>query len=290
MTWGHKKEVLNTLDFKAITIYHDNPNVTQISKVRFSTCVTINKHIESEGEIRPLTIQKGIHAVGRFEIKASDIPKAWKNSCLWVIENGFEFRDGDYFEIYHNDHSTHPEQKIILDICIPLEKTDNIKLDKTNHVNLSMYNEKSKPCELQLDHHDLINYMKELRAFFNKEYDTYFKLGNIYQGNSDFSYFSLTTEELKKRKLKFVIILNHKMLHFTICLSGQNKSIRKKYWEMFKGSDWNKYHLVESIDDSLSIVDHIIVENPDFEDRTNLTEQIESESMKFIKELRDILN
>jgi len=289
MEWGHKKEVLPTSGFKAITIYHDNPNVTQLSNVRYSACVTINKDIEAEGEIRPLAIQKGIYAIGRFEIAAADISRAWKNICVWVIENGYEFRDSDYFEIYHNDHKTHPEQKFILDICVPLEKTDNIKIDRTSNITLSSYKKQSSQCEAPLDYHELIKYMKELRAFFIKEYDPYFKEGNVYQGSPDFSYFSLTTAELKKQKLKFVIILNHKLLSFSICLSGQNKSIRKKYWQMFKDSDWNKYHLVESIDDSLSIIDHTIVENPDFSNRRTLTEQIEAESLKFINELREIL-
>lgn len=289
MHWGHKKEVLDTTNFKAITIYHDNPNVTQLAKVRNSACVTINKPIEPEGAIRPVTIQKGIYVVGRFEIKGEAIPKAWKNICVWLIENDYEFRDGDYFEIYHNDHKTHPAQKFLLDICIPIERTNNIKIDKSQKVNLSIFEEKNKPIENQLSYHDLINYMKALRTFFNTAYDTDFKLGNIYQGNPDFSYFSLTTPVLKKQKLKFVIILNHKMLNFSICLSGQNKSIRKKYWEMFKNSDWNKYHLAASINDSLSIIDHIIVENPDFGNRSILTEQIETESLKFINELSAIL-
>lgn len=148
---------------------------------------------------------------------------------------------------------------------------------------------KNKPCKNQLSYPELINYMKELRAFFDKKYDTYYRLGSIYQGNPNFSYFSLTTEELKKQKLKFVIILNHKMMNFSICLSGQNKNIRKKYWEMLKSSDWNKYHLVESINNSLYILDHIIIENPDFDNKIHLTEQIETESLKFINELREIL-
>lgn len=288
MKWGYKNEVINTSDFKAITIYHDNPNVTQQSKVRFSACITINKDIEPEGEIRQVNIQRGIYVVGRFEIKGEDISKAWKNICIWVIENGYEFRGGDFFEIYHNDHKTHPEQKNILDICIPLEKK-NIILNKTYNVNLSSMKEEDNSCEKQLGYHELIKYMKELRTFFEKEYETYFKLGKVYQGSPDFSYFSLTTEKLKKQKLKFVIILNHKLMNFSICLSGQNKSIRKKYWEMFKNSDWKKYHLVESINNSLPIIEHVIVENPDFDNRLQLTEQIEKESLNFINALRDIL-
>jgi len=289
MAWGHKKEVLNSSDFKAITIYHDNPNVTHNSKVRYSACITINKNIETEGEIRQVKIQKGIYAIGRFEIRGEDISKAWKNIGIWLIENGYEFRDGDFFEIYHNDAKTHREQKFILDICMPLEKNSKTQIDKSYNVNLSAMEVAGKLMENQLSYHELIEYMKELRIFFEREHETYFRLGKIYLGNPDFSYFSLTTEELKKQKLKFVIILNHKLLNFSICLSGQNKSVRRRYWEMFKNSDWDKYHLVESITNSLPIIDHIIVKNPDFRDREYLTEQINREAMKFISELNQIL-
>lgn len=291
--WGTQKEVLSVSDFKAITVYHDNPNVTQTSKVRYSACVTINKDIEAEGEIRPLVIQKGIYAIGHYEIKAKDFSKAWESICIWVIENEYNFRDGDYFEVYHNDHKTHPEQKFIVDICIPLEKSNKIKFDKTdktlNKGNLSNYRKQISEGQIQKDYSQLINYIKELRTYFRNEYASDFIIGNIYQGNMDFSYFSLTTQELKKQKLKFVIIFNHKMMRFEICLSGQNKNIRKKYWEVFKDSSWDKYHLAESINSSLSIIDHIIVEKLNFDNRSVLTKQIETESLKFINEIRDIL-
>ena len=293
MKWGAEKEALDMPNFKAITIYHDNPNVTQPSKVRYSTCVTINKNIKAEGEIRPLAIQKGIYAVGHFEIHANDFPKAWESLCVWVIENEYEFRDGDYFEIYLNDHKTHPEQKFIIDLCIPLEKNDKIKLDinkgASSKSNLSNYRAQIRQGQIQVDYSQLMNYIKGLRTYFKNEYAPDFIIGKVYQGNMDFSYISLTTQELKKQKLKFVIIFNHKMMRFEICLSGQNKSIRKKYWHLFKGSNWNKYHLAESIDDSLSIIDHIIVPRPDFDDTKKLTENIEKESLKFINDIRDIL-
>lgn len=287
MKWGHKKEVLNTLNFKAITIYHDNPNVTQITKVRFSACITVRKEIKEDKEIRPLKIYKGIYVVARFEIDPPEMSKAWKNICIWIMENGYEFRDGQYFEIYHNDHKTHPEQKIILDICIPIEKTDNIKFDKTTDLNLSKI---TKQCtHNRLDYHELVKYMKELKAFFNKEYETHFKLGTLNTVSPDYTYLSLTTEELKKQKLKFVIILDHQKYCFTICLSGQNKAIRKKYWEMFKGSDWDQYHIAESITNSLMIIDHTLVQNPNFDNRNILTEQIETEALKFMNELTKVL-
>jgi len=266
-----------------------NPNVTEASKLRFSAGITINHDIKSEGEIRSINIPKGLYVTARFEIKAEEISTAWKSMCIWVIENNYEFRDSNYFEIYLNDHKTHPEQKFILDICIPLQRTKNIQLGTVENEVLSDLRQQNKSSENFPDYHELINYMKELRAFFHKQYDGSFKLGKLYRENPDFSYFSLTTEALKKLKLKFVIVLHHQNPYFLICLSGQNKSIRKKYWEMFKNSDWNKYHLAESIDDSLSIIDQTIVEKPDFGNKSNLTQIIESKSLDFVHEIKSIL-
>ncbi len=134
-----------------------------------------------------------------------------------------------------------------------------------------------------------INYIKDLRSHFRKEYASDFIFGSLYQGTMDCSYFSLTTQELKKLKLKFVIIFNHELMRFEICLSGQNKNIRKNYWALFKDSNWSKYPLAKSIDNSLSIIDHTLAEQLDFDNEEKLTEQIEVESLKFINEIRGVL-
>ena len=87
----------------------------------------------------------------------------------------------------------------------------------------------------------------------------------------------------KKQKLKIAIVFNHQKIRFEIWLAGQNKQIQKKYWEIFKGSDWNKYHIPSTINDGFSIVDNILVENPNFDDLEILTEQIETKTMEFTK-------
>lgn len=145
--------------------------------------------------------------------------------------------------------------------------------------------------ENDLDYHQLINYMKELKMFFHKKHSTIFKFGKIYKGNPNFSYFSLTTDELKNEKLKFVIFLNHIELCFSICLSGQNKSIRKKYWNILKtNNSLVEYQLAESIDNSLSIIEKTTVKKADFSDKKSLTEQINNESLQFINDIKILLN
>jgi DNA gyrase inhibitor GyrI/AraC-like DNA-binding protein len=290
--WVSQKEVLDIQSVKAVTIYHDNPKITPVSKVRLSVCVTINRDIDPQGEIRQIMIQKGSYVIGHFEITADFFQKAWDNMCVWVVENGYSFRDGDYFEVYHNNFKTHPDQKHIVDICIPIKKynTDNEKEAKQiTQDNLAHYRKEIKKGCIQVDYNRLIKCIKELRIHFAKEHPIDFKVGTLYQGNMNFTYFPFTTDALKKQKLKFVIIFNHEKMRFEISLSGQNKAIRKKYWNIFKNSDWDTYHVAESIDDSLSIIDHILVENPDFDNMDTLTEQIEAESIKFVTVIRDIL-
>lgn len=143
--------------------------------------------------------------------------------------------------------------------------------------------------EVAPDYHELIGYMKELRGYFHREYDTRFRLGKVYQGHPEYSYFSLTPEKLKPLKLKYVLILDHRILRFSICLSGQNKAIRKKWWNTFKERTFEKYKLVDSIDDHLFILDNTIVENPDFTQNSRLTARLEEEVVRFMEEMTEMV-
>lgn len=119
--WAGPKGLLNNPNFKTATLYHDDPNVTELAKVRQSACITVDGDVKVDGEVTKKTINKGKFAVGRFEITEKGFEKAWNGMCVWVEENGYKNRDGEYYELYHNDHTQHPERKFILDICIPVD-------------------------------------------------------------------------------------------------------------------------------------------------------------------------
>lgn len=285
MDWGDQQGVLATTDFNAITLYHDNPHVTQTSDLRISAGVTIDRSIAADGEIRELTLESGIYAVGRFEIVGAEIATAWKGMCTWVIDQDLEFRDGHYFEVYHNDHTTHPEGKFILDICIPIHPSDRFPLGVPQVVTLA----DESSCDPAPGYHELIGFMKDLRAHLQQVYELGYRFGSIYRGHPEYSYFSLSPEPLKVLKLKYVIVLDHKKREVSICLSGQNKSIRKKYWTLFQDSNWDRYPLVKSIDDSLYILDHVMVKNASLSDKQGLIDRIEEEADQFMNEMTEIL-
>jgi hypothetical protein len=138
------------------------------------------------------------------------------------------------------------------------------------------------------DYKDLISFMKHLRSYFIKTYPLDYVTGSLYSAENSITYFSFTPKSLKEQKLKIAIVFNHQNLRFEVWLTGQNKQIQKKYWEEFKNSDWNKYHIPTDIDKGFSIVDNVLIETPDFKERKRLTEQIESKTMEFINEMIEV--
>lgn len=121
LRFGTDKGLMNHPGFLVMTLYHDNPRISGLDKSRWSVGFTLDRDIEAEGEIRPFTVSKGKFAVGHFEILPEQFPKAWESMPVWVIENGYTFRDSDCLEIFYNDGKNHPEHKFIVDICIPIE-------------------------------------------------------------------------------------------------------------------------------------------------------------------------
>ena len=121
MQFAGPRGLLNSPESKTLTLYHDDPTITDIDKVRQSACLIVNKEVKIEGEIGKLTIPAGKHAVGRFEISEAEFEQAWNTMCLWFTESGYEPGEGNPYELYHNDHTKHPEHKFILDICIPVK-------------------------------------------------------------------------------------------------------------------------------------------------------------------------
>jgi len=76
-----------------------------------------------------------------------------------------------------------------------------------------------------------------------------------------------------------------------VWLSGVNRQVQEKYWKLIKENDWNKYKLVPQEGKGVdSIVEHILVEEPDFSDLDALTQQIETGTLKFIQDLESFLS
>ena len=122
MHFAGPRGLLGSPNAKTLTVYHDDPSVTKIDKMRQSACLIVNSDVKVEGEIGKMTVPAGKYAVGHFEIVETQFEQAWNTMCLWLTESGYEPGEGYNYELYHNDHTQHPERKFILDICIPLKR------------------------------------------------------------------------------------------------------------------------------------------------------------------------
>ena len=121
MQFAGPRGLLASPSARTVTVYHDDPSVTEISKVRQSACLTVDRDVQVEREIGKMTVKGGKYAIGHFEIRETEFEQAWNTMCLWLSESGYEPGEGTPLEYYYNDHMQHPERKFILDICIPVK-------------------------------------------------------------------------------------------------------------------------------------------------------------------------
>jgi AraC family transcriptional regulator len=119
--WATPKGLLDRKEVTLIRIYHDSFKITAPDKIRMSVGIVLTLPAQVGGEFGLASIEKGKFIVGHFEIEPKDFGQAWSSLFVWMNENGFKKREGNPFEIIHNNFNDHPEKKCIVDLCIPIE-------------------------------------------------------------------------------------------------------------------------------------------------------------------------
>ncbi|WP_198158364.1 DUF7000 family protein [Enterovibrio coralii] len=142
---------------------------------------------------------------------------------------------------------------------------------------VSHYQSLLRDGSLQHTYAFLIKYVQSLKTAFTKAFGDDFAIGNVFQGYMDFTYFYLTTPDLKRHKLKLAVVFNHQTLGFELWLLGQTKPVQRDYWQKLQGAKWiSSSHMPE-----YAIAEIVMIEKPDFDDLDALTEQIKSQFMEW---------
>jgi len=157
------------------------------------------------------------------------------------------------------------------------------------HEYMNEYRKQMEKGTIQEAYKRLIEYIMNLRTFLKKKYPDYYVSSSIYYGYMDMTYFAFFPDSFKRRGLKIGIVFIHKTCRFEVWLFGYNKKVQTKYWKLIKEKKWNKYHIPSTTKGVDSILDHILVDNPDFKDLDRLTKQIETGTLKFIKDVEGFL-
>ena len=118
--WATPKGLMDQENLRLITLYHDSPKITEPSQIRLSAGIILNSKTSVDGDVGLITVNPGKCIVSRFEITLDNFEKAWESNFVWMSENGYKKAENEPFEIYHNNYLEHPENKFIVDLCIPV--------------------------------------------------------------------------------------------------------------------------------------------------------------------------
>lgn len=119
--WAKEKQLFPQENLKIISVYHDSFKVTSADKVRIHACMLLDKPLEKQdGEIFPEMLEAGKFIVGSGELTLAEFEQSWVSLFLWMKENGYTTRKAFPFEIYHSNFKEHPEGKMLVDFCIPI--------------------------------------------------------------------------------------------------------------------------------------------------------------------------
>lgn len=121
MQWAYPRGLATAPGVKLLSVYHDNPDVTQKDKLISDAAMIVNEKIKTDGEIGQYEIAGGLYAVGSFELDMPDFPEAWRTVFSLIAEHKCQCTNAPHYEIYLNNREDHPQKKWFVDICIPVE-------------------------------------------------------------------------------------------------------------------------------------------------------------------------
>ncbi len=169
------------------------------------------------------------------------------------------------------------------------ENSEEIKMNTLQEV-MNEYKKQLEKGSIQKAYRGLMEYMLGLRTHFQKDHPDHSMPGNLYYGYMDMTYFSIFPRTLKERDLKIAIVFLHKEFRFEVWLSGKNRRVMTKTWKLFSDGGWEKCKIVSPGKGVDSILEHIAVPDPDFDDPDRLTAKIEEAADEFIRDIESFLS
>ena len=145
--------------------------------------------------------------------------------------------------------------------------------------NMTEFKKQLEKGMIQKAYQGLLEYMIALKNHFSNKYPENSVSGSLYSGYMDMTYFSIFPKSLKERDLKIAIVFVYDSFRFEIWLSGKNKQVLAKYWEIINQGGWHKYKVVEPAKGVDFVLEHVLVDNPDFSDLDAFNKTLSSKGL-----------
>ncbi len=156
-----------------------------------------------------------------------------------------------------------------------------------NHI--SQYRAQLSKGHIQKAYKAIMIFMSGLGTYLQKRYPSY-TVSALYFGYMDMTYFAFTPPGLKYKKLKIAIVYLHKEGRFEAWLGGSNRNIQAEYIELLSSKNTGKYKLSKVLPGVDSIIESILLEQPDFDRPEELKMEIEKKTLEFINNITSILD
>lgn len=147
---------------------------------------------------------------------------------------------------------------------------------------VDIYKKQLERGDIQKAYVGLVKYLTSLGTTLSKKLSDTYSFGNLFQGYMDYTYCYYSNDFLKERKLKMGLVLNHSKMQFEIWLLGQTIPIQEKYWQYFKTTKWNENRTTKP---QYSILETVLIDNPNFNDLEKLSKQIENKLILISNEI-----
>ena len=120
-TWAGPRRLIGP-NTRWLSVYHDNPEITEQDKLRLSVCLSVPSGTAATGEVNTMEIAGGAYAMAHFEIDAAEYGAAWDWAYgEWLPASGYQPDDRPCLENYLNHPDQHPAKKHIVEIWIPVK-------------------------------------------------------------------------------------------------------------------------------------------------------------------------
>ncbi len=117
MAWAGPRGLMQNAEL--MCLFHDDPQVTNVEQMRFSSCLTLREPAMVEGEVGKMEIAGGPYACGHFVITHDQSQAAWEYMFgEWLPASGYEPENIPCFQLYPCLSEGSGPQSVM--ICIPV--------------------------------------------------------------------------------------------------------------------------------------------------------------------------
>jgi hypothetical protein len=161
-----------------------------------------------------------------------------------------------------------------------------IMVSLNNHIR--EYTHQLRHGQIQIAYKGVMTFMSGLSRYLEGRHPNHVASA-LYPGYMDMTYFAFSPPDLKNKKLKIAIVYLHEEGRFEAWLGGINRRVQSEYIDLLSGKNIGPYILSQAIPGVDSIIESILVEQPDFDHQEELMMLIESKYLDFVNNIATIL-